>query len=403
MNIVADQDLPLVSRLFSSLGDIRLVPGREIDSRILRDCDLLLARSVTKIDGALLRDAAVRYIGSATSGVDHVDQSYLRERGIAFVHAPGCNAQSVCEYVLSALFCLQDQSSFSLEKKHVGIVGHGHIGSLLARYLRVLGCEVSVYDPLLRDAAGEYPYRDPSPVLAADIVTLHAALSDDGPYPSRGMVNADWFSRLRDDAVFINSARGGLAQEAALRDFLEDNPAARAALDVWADEPRIDLALLRRAAIATPHIAGYSLEAKYRAVGMVYRGLAEVLKSDGAANLPELSTAPEGKSPALKLDLADDAEAVKMAALSAYDVRGDSAALRALPQLEADKRAEFFDSLRADYPLRREFSHLRLLLPPGRPALREKLLALGFAVKDEPRGTRPTPQADSREMGVRPA
>ena len=383
MKIVADQELPLVSRLFSALGDIQLAPGREIDNGMLRDCDLLLIRSVTKVDHDLLRDTSVRYVASATSGVDHVDQDCLRGLGVSFIHAPGCNAQSVCEYVLSSLFCLQDQFSLALLGKRVGIVGYGHVGSLLARYLRGLGFDVLVYDPFIRGDDGEYPYRDLEGVLAAEVVTLHASLTDGGEYPSRGMCDADWFSRLRGDVVFINSARGGIVEEGALRGFLADNPAAHAVLDVWADEPHVDADLLRRASIATPHIAGYSMEAKYNAVLGVYERLVEVLPVAGRADLSAgLFPAAVVERPVLTLDLDDDLEAVKMAVLGSYDARGDSAALRAMLELDAGERADFFDTLRAEYPIRREFSHLCLRLPE-RPALRAKLAALGFSVTGE--------------------
>ncbi|MGI9229558.1 MAG: 4-phosphoerythronate dehydrogenase [Gammaproteobacteria bacterium] len=373
MKIVADKAIPLAAQLFSGMGDIELIPGREIDNKALQDCDILLTRTVTKVNEALLQGTPVRYVASASGGVDHIDLAYLHSQDITFMHAPGCNARSVCEYVLSSLFCLQDQFPFEWGSKQIGIVGHGHVGSLLARWLRTLGCTVTVYDPFI------YPERDMEEVLQADIITLHAPLTDSGPYPTRNMFDAEIFSRLKSDVILINTARGGIIREQALMAFLTANPDAHVILDVWADEPDINIELLQRASIATPHIAGYSLDAKYNASHIVHTYLSEAIRPRTGDGDPTVSP-QTGEQPNLKLNIEDDLEAVKMAVLASYDARSDSAALQRISSLPRVSRPAFFDSLRTNYPIRREFPNTQLQLPPARPALREKLTALGFTL-----------------------
>ena len=408
MKIVADEAVPFVSRLFSSLGEVELFDGRDIAAASIKDADCLVVRSVTPVDRKLLAGSRIKCVASATSGADHVDLDYLHARDIPLFDAKGCNATAVAEYVLSCLFVLSDQYGLGLEDKTVGIIGCGNVGSRLRRFLQVIGPGIGmttrVYDPLIKDENNLPVFQELDEVLSADIITLHVPLTTAGKYPTAQMVDRDFLSKLKEDAILINTARGGIVNEQDLIRFAGRNQASRLVLDVWDDEPHINYELFESATLATPHIAGYSLDAKMNATRVVYEQVCGLFNSP--AQVDPAVFPPTGTTE-LKITGFDcDIEAIQMAALASYDVRSDCAALKGIKEVGADKQAAFFDSLRADYlsghPYRREFSATRVVLadnpgafatPPlargdqGRARcapcapLYDKLSALGFEVK----------------------
>lgn len=382
MKIVADQDIPLVGTLFSKIGEVTLLDGRRIDHELVRDADLLIVRTITRVSGELLRGSRVRMVASATSGIDHIDAEYLRRNGIELIHAPGANARPVAEYVLSALCVLAGQDGYELRNKRAGIIGCGNSGACVLNFLKVLGVDCVVNDPPMRDKTGDSGrYRDLTQLMSADIITLHVPLLDDGPYPTRNLVDGLLLRGLRPDVVLINTSRGGVADEAALMEFLDGNPRARVVLDVWNNEPRIEAGLLDRADIGTPHIAGYSLEGKIRATELVFRRVCKSLDTghDETIVYPGFNNYKAGIS---FTAIEDEAEILRFAVLAGYDVRSDSAALRRMLDVEGSERAAYFDALRRASMLRREFSAMTINLPAGRPELRDKLAALGFEVAE---------------------
>ncbi len=277
MKIVADQDIFAVEQAFGGFGDLALRPGRQISRRDLGGADALLVRSVTPVGPALLQGAGVGFVGAATSGVDHVDTAWLEENGIALAHCRGANARAVVEYCLGAMAALKIAGCIDIAGQRVGIIGAGAIGGKLARMLLHLGHEVVVCDPPLAEAgrtAPEYPWQSMADALDCDIVSLHVPLSFRGPYRTAGLLDAAAIARLRPGAVLINASRGGVVDEAALLMRLRDGPALHCALDVWANEPAISAPLARWAGLATPHIAGYSEQAKWGATGMLARQFA---------------------------------------------------------------------------------------------------------------------------------
>ena len=233
MKILADQAIPYVKQLFSSLGDVELTDALGFTRAAVRDADCLVVRSVSRVDQNLLDGARVRCVASASSGTDHVDQDYLRAHAIPLFSAKGCNARSVAEYVLSCLFVLSEQYDFNLESKTVGIIGCGHVGGQLRRLLRLIGVETRVYDPYLRDANGCFSFRDPGPVLSSDIISLHVPLTTSGEYPTRHLVGRTFLDRLSSAVTLINTARGGVVNERDLIEFAARNPQSKLALDVW--------------------------------------------------------------------------------------------------------------------------------------------------------------------------
>ncbi len=377
MKIVADKAIPFVERFFSTLGEVALLDDRDITPASIRDADCLVVRSVTQVDRRLLAGSRIKCVASATSGTDHADLDYLHAHALPLFDAKGCNANAVAEYVLSCLFVLSEQYGIELEGKTVGIIGCGHVGARLRFLLNIVGLETRVYDPFIRDDDNRFIYREQDEVLRSDVITLHVPLTTAGDYPTSRMVDRDFLARLSTDVILVNTARGGVVNEQDLIDFARRNPASRLALDVWDNEPHLNTGLLSLAALATPHIAGYSARAKLNAARMVYEQVC------AWAGIP--TTAADGVTLSdgnLELNLSgfgSAIESVKAAVLASYDVRTDCAAFREIEEVEPDKWGDFFTSLREDYLFRREFADLRVVLPGQESRLHEKFARLGFA------------------------
>ncbi len=356
MRILADPNIPAVQETFSEFGEVHLKPGRTWLAEDVRQADVVLVRSVTRVNRSLLEHSGVKFVGSATAGIDHIDTVYLADQGIHFSHAPGSNAESVVEYVLSALFALLEQTGEDLRSKTVGIIGVGQVGSRLARRLTSLGVGCLLNDPP-REAAGTAEnFVSLQAALAADIISLHVPMIVDGPYCTRNLINAECLSRLCPGSILINSARGGVVDEAALLEKIRIDD-LRAVIDCWENEPQINLELLRSAQLTTPHIAGYSLDGKLRATRMLYQSLCDYLGRTPKSGLavPEngmqINTVLSAVS--LQSQLAD-------LVMGCYDVRLDSQQMQAMLFMQAAERKDYFDNLRKNYPPRREFSSVTL-------------------------------------------
>jgi len=376
MKIIADQNIPYARETFSHLGDISVMNGREIQPGHVEDADMLLVRSVTKVNSELLENSRIRLVASATSGTDHVDTDYLDANGIGFFYAPGSNARSVAEYVLSSLFVLAEQNDFSLCDKTIAIIGCGQVGSCMLEFAQALGLRYFINDPPLKDETGSTDYCDLDEALSADIVTMHVPLTDEGDYPTRRMVNAEFLARLKSDVIFINTSRGEVVDETALKEFIDNNKTSSVVQDVWSGEPDIDADLLARVVIGTPHIAGYSLDGKLRATMMLFKQVCDYL--DVCAEPPPKPEMPFTETSRVRLD--EDDDAIKFAVLAGYDVRSDAASLRRMLEVGEDVRGDYFDALRNNYPIRREFRSTGIILSTGNSHIKEILIKLGFTI-----------------------
>lgn len=346
MRLVVDENMAAAEAAFGPYGDVIPRPGRAIGPGDVAEADALLVRSVTRVDEALLRDSAVRFVGSATIGVDHIDTAWLAQRGIAFAHAPGCNARAVADWVVAVLAALRAGGRHAFGEGTVGVIGAGNVGSRVAARLRALGYGVYVCDPPRAEAEAAGGFVDLATALANDVVTLHVPLAEGGSHPTAGLIDAAALARIPAGGILINAARGGVIDEDALASRLDDGPDLDAVLDTWAGEPDIDADLLARVALGTPHIAGYSLEGRLRGTAMVATALADFLGVEAVWDWhAELSAAPP-------VPVGEETVAI---ILAAYDPRRDDTALRELLRLPADRRAAGFDRLRRDYPVRREF------------------------------------------------
>lgn len=377
MRIVADENIPYVREAFASLGEVATVPGRGLTRGALADAEVLLVRSVTKVGPDLLAGTAVRFVATATIGTDHVDTDYLRERGIGFASAPGSNANSVAEYVVAAVLVVARRLGWRLAGRSIGVVGVGHVGSLVVERCRALGLQVLQNDPPRFDASGDPVFRPLSELFGCDIITLHVPLTRDGPYPTFHLADEALFRSLRPGVVFLNTSRGAVHETGALSAALRESRLSAAVLDVWEGEPNISTELLEQVALGTPHIAGYSFDGKVRGTEMIYEAACEFLGVEPTWQ-PALPPAPLAH---VSVNAAgrEDEEVLRETVLRAYPIEEDDRDLRKLCDLPGAERPGYFDSLRKNYPVRREFPNTTVQLK-GNYHLENKLTGLGFRV-----------------------
>lgn len=380
MKILIDENMPYAEQLFSQLGEVILKPGRTLTAGDLIDIDALMIRSVTKVDADLLSKAnRLAFVGTATAGMDHVDQALLAERGIFFTAAPGCNKVGVAEYVFSVLMVLSQQQGFSIFDKTIGIIGAGQVGSYLAHCLTGLGINVLLNDPP-KQAQGDTRVFTPLEQLLteADVITLHTPITQQGEWPTHHLINDQILAGLRGDQILINAARGPVVDNAALKARLQQGDGFTAALDVFEFEPQVDLELLPLLAFATPHIAGYGLEGKARGTTMVFNQYCEFLgKALWASPSSLLPIAPV---PEAVLNRAWDEATLLSLTQLIYDVRRDDALFR-----RQIHQPDAFDQMRKQYWDRREYSAIKLV---GDDSCQlEPLAQLGFTIEvtNEPR------------------
>jgi erythronate-4-phosphate dehydrogenase len=355
LTIVADENIPQVKDYFSPLGTVTTVNGRQIKNADLKAADILLVRSVTPVNEALLEGTSIRFVATATIGIDHLDTEYLDNNNIGWTNAPGCNADSVVEYIISACCRLDGVLEMLQAQTKVGIVGMGNVGSRLYQRLDQLGINCIGYDPLI--AQDSYPILTTlEEVLSCDVVCLHAPLTTVGSHPTYHLLGEEQLMALKMGAVLISAGRGAVVDNQALQRVLKRRGDLCVVLDVWEDEPAIDIELLKRIDLASPHIAGYSFDGKLAGTRMIYEACAQYLNSKVTAKpidpvLIELQL--KEKNIVIK--------AVKEAVLTSYDVAEDDQLIRgALLHCDATERPLAFDKLRKNYRQRREFSRYRI-------------------------------------------
>lgn len=404
MRIVADQAIPLIAEACAALGDILLKPGPSLRQADLAEADCLFVRSVTRVGPDLLAGTPVGFVGTATSGTDHIDASYLADAGIALADAAGSNANSVAEYVISGLLHLAEKQQFLLAEKTLAIVGVGHVGCRVQAKAEGLGMRVRLNDPPRARAAGEAGFVSLDEALSeADIVTLHVPLTRTGPDPTWHLADSGFFSALPPGAIFVNTSRGDVCDEDALKAAMQTGRLGGVILDVWQNEPAIDTALLKRVDLGTPHIAGYSFDGKIQATRLVADAARRHFGQTGTwhaeAHLPEpavpsihldsrdtrrmarleqaLHAADESRQDAL-----DDQRALLRTIRRVWNIANDDLRLRRILGLPPARQAERFASLRAEYGRRREWHQTRIHIPPALAELGTRLCALGFSPAD---------------------
>lgn len=377
MLIVADENIPLLTEFFQGAGEIRRLPGRSIDRAAVAEADVLLVRSVTKVTRDLLAGSPVKFVGTCTIGTDHLDLEYFNQHGIQWSSAPGCNARGVVDYVLSSLFTLADLDGVDLSRRTYGVVGAGQVGGRLIDALRGLGWNVRVCDPLREPAVGTVHVSLDEILAECDVISLHTPLTRSGPAPTWHLLDAERLARLRPGAWLINAARGPIVDNLALRALLSERDDVQAVLDVWEHEPSVDLALADLCVLATPHIAGYSLDGRQRGTEQIYQAFCAWQAQPTARRLADFL--PNAWLAGLELHAdSDPAWALAMVCRAVYDPRRDDADFRrSLDEDDGVQRAAF-DALRKHYPPRREIDALKVRIEGEGSLLRQQLHALGI-------------------------
>ncbi len=371
MKCICATSVSLGAEAFSGLGEVVKLAETEFSPGRIQGADAIITRSKTRLNRELLQGTGVKFAGTCTAGIDHADPEDLAELGVHFASAPGCNANAVSEYVLAALLEAADQLGFRFKGKTLGIIGHGQVGTRVDRKARALGFRVLRNDPPKQAAGGAGAFVELDTLLReSDVVTLHVPLVENGPFPTRGLLGEDELSMLKPGVILLNACRGEAIDTDSLIQARRSGQISWLVLDVWDPEPRIPAELLQVADLATPHIAGHSVEGKVNGTRQIREQLCEVMKLDIPAWDPEpLMPAPEISEVHLSEEGSLE-ERLRNCVKACYDIRLDDRHLR---ESTGDMGAHF-TQLRRNYRDRREFSATRITgLQPGEHEMYQEL------------------------------
>jgi erythronate-4-phosphate dehydrogenase len=375
MKIVVDENIPLGTEFFGDFGDVTRLPGRKMVAADVRDADILIVRSVTAVNSTLLDGSQVKFVGTCTIGIDHIDIDYLERHNIVWANAPGCNANSVVEYVYAALAALD----INWTKSKIGIIGCGNVGGLLYRKLKAQGVILRCFDPhLVLDQNPDL--TDLDEVLSCDVISMHTPLVTEGSHPSFHLLNTKELMQLKHGAVLLNAGRGSVINNQDLLSVLEQRTDLRVVLDVWEPEPDINIPLLDKVVIGTPHIAGYSYDGKLNGTEIIYQALCQFLNKVSTKKLKDI--VPKLNDNILDAGHLTDSWAIaRHLILQAYNIDADNARLRETAHESLAKKIpinEGFDLLRKHYPKRREFHNYSVKYHQASSETKDWLSLLGF-------------------------
>lgn len=353
MKIIVDENITCGKEAFSKLGDVILYPGREISKSIVKDADALIVRSITKVDENLLEESKIKFVGTATIGFDHIDTKYLADKKIEFTTAAGCNSFAVAEYVMSSLAFFTEKNKLTLQGKSIGIVGVGNIGKIIEKFSKALGLKTVLNDPPLKRETGDPKYKSLDEALACDIISLHVPLNKSGIDKTIHLIDEENLKKVKSGSVLINSCRGPVVDNQALKKRLQKSGDLLTVFDVWENEPAADLELLTLIDIATAHIAGYSYEGKINGTKIIFDHLKKFLGSPVDWKTPN----PLLKSPELEISSFVPESFLQSVFKQTYQADQDSQKLKQFGNLPENEFVKHFDQIRKNYPFRRELSN----------------------------------------------
>ncbi|MDR0394029.1 MAG: 4-phosphoerythronate dehydrogenase [Tannerella sp.] len=376
MKIIADDKIPFLKGVLEPYADIIYLPGAKTTAEDVRNADAIFTRTRTKCDEALLKGSTVRLIATATIGFDHIDTAYCEAAGIRWINAPGCNSQSVQQYITAAIATWVYQQNLKFSDLTVGVIGVGNVGSKVAKAAEALGMGVLLNDPPRADKEGDKLFVPLDTLLAgSDIVTCHTPLSKEGVYPTYHLASDTFFGKMKDGAVFINTSRGPVTDTKALKQAVK-NKLSSCILDVWEGEPNPDPELLNETFIGTPHIAGYSSDGKANGTAMCVQEFCcffgiDALKNWYPESIPHppmpttFSVDGNGKS---------NEQILYEAITHTYPIREDSDRLKQNPAA--------FEELRGGYRIRREFKNFTIKPENVNREVSESLRRIGFKIEN---------------------
>ena len=370
--IIIDDAVPYAEAIFSHLGKVITLPGKSINAQTVKNADALIVRSRTQVNAELLDGSTISFVGSTVVGLDHIDQGYLTSNNIHFYSAQGCNANSVAEYIITVLFELAEKFNFNLTDKTLGIIGVGNVGQKVYNKAKLLGITCLLNDPpKLEKEPGLVNcdnYVDLDQCLTADIITVHTPLTRNGKHPSYNLISADKLKQIKPNQILINAARGGVINEQA---WVNTNTKANI-IDCWENEPEINESLYQSAYLATPHIAGHSLEAKVAGSTMVYKDLCKTWDINSQNDwMKELPTKPN----IITVSQTDSIQkALNEIFNKTHDINMDDAAIRSVNILELHNK---YEKYRRNFPIYREWNQQRVK-KTNNQKLNNLLNSLGF-------------------------
>jgi erythronate-4-phosphate dehydrogenase len=371
MKIIVDNKIPYINGALEPYAEVVYLPGNLTTAEVVRDADALVTRTRTICNQAVLEGSKVKFIATATIGFDHIDTHYCKEAGIEWINAPGCNAESVNQYISSALLSYAKREQLDLAGKTIGIVGVGQVGSRIAKTCEILGMNVLLNDPPRERAEGSSQFVSIQTVREqADIISFHVPLNREGIDKTFHMVDEAFINDLRKKPLIINTCRGEVFATQAVRNAREKNDLSGMVIDCWENEPDIDLDLLKLVDYGTPHIAGYSKDGKANGTTSSVRAISKFFGLGINEWEPSGVDAPD--NPIIELDGNNKTEQAILAEaiLATYLIESDDEALRSRPYL--------FEQLRGDYPVRREFNFYSIMAQNVEAKVKKKLKNLGF-------------------------
>ena len=375
--IIIDDAVPYAQSIFSHLGEVTTLPGKSINAETVKEADALIVRSRTQVNQSLLKDSPVSFVGSTVVGLDHIDQDYLKANNITFYSAQGCNANSVAEFIITILYQLAEQFHFDLSQKTLGIIGVGNVGSRVYKKAQILGIKCLLNDPPRIDKepglANNSDFTDLDTCLKADIITVHTPLTLQGQYATRQLISAEKLKQIKPHQILINAARGGIINEQAW----VNTPTLCNIIDCWENEPNINESLYQTALIATPHIAGHSLDAKIAGSVMVYQALCkqwnEQPQNDWQDELPK---APQPINLTIHKSL--QATLNDLFQLT-HNITHDDLAIRSKDIAQVHNK---YENYRRNFPIYREW-HQHTVYKTNNQKTNNLLETLGFKIKNQ--------------------
>lgn len=378
MKIIADENITFAEEAFSEFGQVDLINGRNITNSILKNVDALIVRSITSVNKELLKGTNVKLVGTATIGTDHIDMEYLNNNNIYFSSAQGCNSHAVKEYVFTALSKLVYRKGLHFNDLTFGVIGIGNIGSKVSGLGEVLGMNVLKNDPPLKR---KFDYKDfyrLEDLMESDVITLHVPLNKEGVDKTQHLFDKEKLNKLKDGAIIINSSRGSVLDSKALLELAKKKQFTLI-MDVWENEPSINIKLMEKSFLASPHIAGYSLEGKVNGTKMIYDAFCNFLNVENKWK-PQM---PEIQDEDLEINISNSKEEITDKLFNRiYNINNDDETMREMIKIDKKERSKYFDQLRKRYPYRREFSNYKIKLNKPDKEIRKILEEFRFMVKE---------------------
>ncbi len=373
LKIIADDKIPFLEGILEPLTDISYLPPSQITKEAVKDADALFVRTRTICNSELLEKSKVKFIATATIGFDHIDAVYCEAKGINWINAPGCNSSSVQQYVASALLTLAKQKNIQLDSKTIGIVGVGNVGAKIERIAKIFGMKILLNDPPRERNEGNGKFVSLDYLVdKSDIITFHVPLNMNGIDKTFHLADEIFFEKFNKSKIIINTSRGEIVETNTLKKAVKNNKVVACVLDVWESEPNIDNELLKFVDIATPHIAGYSVEGKANGTAICVNGLNEFFDLGLEPNWYPKGLPSPGRSNKINVDCNGKSkqEVIRECITSTYNIVEDDKQLK--------KSVEDFEKRRAEYPVRREFNYYYVHLTNADEVIFSAIGELGF-------------------------